>query len=86
MAELATHTESAEIVVDGQLKDVPARTVSWDEVVDLAFPGERGKADLTFVVTYSDAELPKSGILEKGGTVVVARQGTSFSVAKHRRS
>ncbi len=74
------------IVVNGQQKTISARDVSWDEVVDMAYPGERGKEDLTFVVTYSDAEHDKSGILEQGGTVAVKEEGTSFNVAKHRRS
>lgn len=74
------------IVVDGQPKTVPTRDVSWDEVVDLAFPAERQNQDLTFVVTYSDAAHDKSGLLEQGGTVRVKEKGTSFNVAKHRRS
>jgi hypothetical protein len=75
-----------EIVVDGQQKSVPARDVSWDEVVDLAFPGERENDQLTFVVTYSDAAHDKDGILAEDSSVRVKEKGTSFNVAKHRRS
>jgi hypothetical protein len=80
------HKHEIEIVVDGQQKTVPSRDVTWDEVVDLAFPGERQNPDLTFVVTYSDAAHDKSGILAQGATVRVKEKDTSFNVAKHRRS
>jgi hypothetical protein len=86
MPEPAAHVQTATIVVNGQQKTVPSRAVSWDEVVDLAFPGERNDGNFTFVVTYSDAQHPKSGILEQGGNVDVEKEGTSFNVAKHRRS
>jgi hypothetical protein len=86
-SEFLAHPQSPiTIVVNGQLKTVAARDVSWEEAVDLAYPGQREDEDLTFVVTYSDAEHGKSGILEKGGTVPVKKEGTSFNVAKHRRS
>lgn len=75
------------IIVNGQEKAIPSHEVTWDQIVDLAFPGEREKSDSTFVVTYSDAQgQPPSGLLEKGGSVRVERRGTSFNVAKHRRS
>jgi hypothetical protein len=79
--------ETYVIVVNGQEKPVHSHEVTWDHVVDLAFPGERENPAITFVVTYSDAEgHPQSGLLEKGGAVKVERRGTSFNVAKHPRS
>jgi hypothetical protein len=80
------HKHEVKIVVDGQQKTVSTRDVTWDEVVDLAFPGERQNDQLTFVVTYSDAAHDKSGILAQGATVRVKEKDTSFNVAKHRRS
>jgi hypothetical protein len=66
---------------------VASREVSWDEVVDLAYPGEREDPNFTFVVTYSDADhKPESGLLQKGGRVRVEEHGTSFNVARRRRS
>ncbi len=81
-----SHKHEIEIVVDGQQKSVPTHDVTWNEVVDLAFPGERQNPDLTFVVTYSDAAHDKSGILAQDATVRVKEKDTSFNVAKHRRS
>ncbi len=81
-----TKPRAVTIVVDGQPKTVPSRDVTWDEVVDLAFPGERQNDQLTFVVTYSDAAHDKSGILAQDATVRVKEKDTSFNVAKHRRS
>jgi ribosomal protein S4 len=85
-ADAEAREKHVTIVVNGQKKTVPSRTVSWDEVVDLAYPGERGDENFTFVVTYSDAQHSKSGILEQGGSVEAKEEGTSFNVAKHRRS
>jgi|HubBroStandDraft_6_1064221.scaffolds.fasta_scaffold548527_2 hypothetical protein len=83
----AVHAHPATIVVNGQPKTVSSREVGWDEVVDLAFPGEREDENFTFVVSYSDAQNdPHSGILKKDGKVEVKEQGTSFNVARHRRS
>ena len=87
MPEAPAETKTVVIVVNGQQKSVASREVSWDEVVDLAYPGEREDPNFTFVVTYSDAEKhPDSGLLQKGGTVRVEERGTSFNVARHRRS
>ncbi len=83
--EAQNHTIT--IVVNGQEKTVSSDEVSWDAAVDLAFPGERNDENFTFVVTYSDAKSdPHSGILEAGGEVKAEKHGTSFNVAKHRRS
>jgi hypothetical protein len=87
MPEAPTESKTAVIVVNGQQKTVASREVSWGEVVDLAYPGEREDPNFTFVVTYSDAQQhPDSGLLQKGGRVRVEERGTSFNVAKHRRS
>lgn len=75
------------IVVNGEQKNVPSRVVSWEAVVDMAFPGDRSNADLTFIVTYERTEQSKhDGTLAVGGTVKVKKEGTVFYVAKHRRS
>jgi hypothetical protein len=75
------------VVINGQPKVVTAREVTWDQVVDLAFPGERTDANLTFIVTYEETDESKhDGTLAVGGSVHVKKEGTVFSVAKHRRS
>lgn len=75
------------VVINGQLKVVTAREVTWEQVVDLAFPGERTDANLTFIVTYEETDESKhDGTLAVGGSLNVKKEGTVFSVAKHRRS
>jgi hypothetical protein len=75
------------IVVNGQPKDVTSRVVTWDEVVDFAFPSERSNPDLSFVVTYEEADESKhDGTLAVGASVRVKKEGTVFYVASRRRS
>lgn len=79
--------EGAAIVVNGQLKQVPSREVSWVEVVELAFPGDRTNPDLQFIVTYEEAaEQKDDGTLGDTNSVRVREKGTVFHVKKHRRS
>jgi hypothetical protein len=80
-------TQSATIIVNGQQKSVPSRRVTWDDVVDLAYPGQRSDPDFTFVVTYSQAEQAEhEGLLAEGGAVEVRKEGTVFDVVSRRRS
>ena len=84
---LEQSTQSATIVVDGQPKSVPSRRVTWDQVVDLAYPDQRSDPNLTFVVTYSQAEQAvHEGLLAEGGDVEVRKEGTVFDVVSRRRS
>lgn len=79
--------QPASIVVNGEPKNVGTRLVSWETVVDLAFPGDRSNPDLTFIVTYEQTEQSKhDGTLAVGGSVTAKKEGTVFYVAKHRRS
>jgi hypothetical protein len=76
-----------EIVVIGQPHVVSSRVVTWDQVVDFAYPGQRTDANLEFIVTYEEADEPKDdGTLAVGGSVKVKKEGTVFYVANRRRS
>jgi Multiubiquitin len=75
------------IVVNGQLKVVTSRVVTWDEVVDLAYPGQRNDPEMSFIVTYEEADESKDdGTLAVGRSVKVKKEGTVFYVAGRRRS
>ena len=75
------------IVVNGQLKVVTSRVVTWDEVVDLAYPGQRSDPEMSFIVTYEEADESKDdGTLAVGRSVKVKKEGTVFYVAGRRRS
>lgn len=76
-----------EIVVNGDEFEVPHSNITWNEVVDLAYPGERDQPDKVFRVDYEGANShPTSGALAENGHVVVERRGTEFSVIRSVRS
>lgn len=75
-----------EIIVGGQLKEVPTSVVTYAQIGALAFPEHAGNADITFVITYRKAHEPKEGSLTEGGSVEVKHRGTIFNVTFTRRS
>jgi len=75
-----------EIVVNGQVKEVPAPVVTYAEIGGIAFPEHVGNPDITFVITYRKAHEPKEGSLTEGGSVEVKHRGTVFNVTFTRRS
>jgi hypothetical protein len=78
---------TASIIVNGQKKSVPSRIVSFDEVVKLAFPEAAPNPDITYTVTYRNADEPKhDGSLVEGETVKVKEEGTVFSVTRTTKS
>src|ERR1700682_1687407 len=86
MAMDADQTEFT-VVVNGQPKVVTSRVVTWDQVVDFAFPGQRNDPDLSFIVTYEETDESKhDGTLAVGGSLRVKKEGTVFYVASRRRS
>jgi hypothetical protein len=72
-----------EIVVDTVPHTVQDARVTWDQVVDFAYPGQKDNPQYVFKVQYEDAvSQPKSGTLVKGKQVEVKRNGTIFSVLR----
>lgn len=68
------------IVINGELAVVPHETVSYAEVVAIAYPVAPGP-DTTYTVTFRKAKSPRrEGILVAGETVEVRKEGTSFDV------
>ena len=85
--EFVTVTPSFGVIVNGQEKPVGSRTVTYDEIVRLAFPDKVGNADITFVVLFRRAkQQPKEGSLVDGGTVEIKKEGTIFNVTFTNRS
>jgi hypothetical protein len=71
------------IVVDTVEQTVHDAHVTWEQVVELAYPGQSGNPQYVFKVQYEDAvSHPTSGTLVKGGHVEVERTGTTFSVLR----
>jgi hypothetical protein len=72
-----------EIVVDTVPQTVQDAKVTWDQVVDFAYPGQKNDPQYVFKVQYEDAaSQPTSGTLVKGKHVAVRRTGTTFSVLR----
>jgi hypothetical protein len=75
-----------EITVNSRLDLVPAAHVTFEQVVQLAFPGSHGP-NIVFAMTYRHAQSkPHAGELGPGGSVEVKHKGTIFNVTKTDKS
>ncbi len=79
--------DGADVVINGEAKQVPSRTVTYAEVVELAFPGFGQDANSTFVVLYRKSDGARAeGSMVAGDSVKVHKQGSSFNVTRSIRS
>ncbi len=75
------------IIVNGTEHVVSDDVVTFDEIVEIAFPGHPTNPDIVFSVTFEKAESkPHQGTLAAGGTVTVKKHGTVFDVTQTNRS
>ncbi len=75
-----------EITVNSRHDPVPSAHVTFEQVVQLAFPGSHGP-NIVFAMTYRHAESrPHAGELGPGGAVEVKHKGTIFNVTKTDKS
>ena len=74
-----------EIVVNGELKVVENETVTYEQVVTLAYPTPPGPGT-RFTVTFRNAQHPHEGSLAPGGSVQVKKEGTVFNVRATNKS
>lgn len=73
-----------EIVVNARERSVPGKTVTFEQIVDIAFPRNAPSPGQPFVysMTYRRAaSVPHAGELGPGGTVTV-KKGTIFNVTR----
>lgn len=71
-----------EIIVNSRPRTVNARTVTFEQIVQLAFPGQH-EPNVVFSMTYRHAaSTPHAGELGTGGTVNVKKKGTVFNVTR----
>lgn len=71
-----------EIVVNARARTVEARTVTFEQIVQLAFPGQHD-TNVVFSMTYRHAaSTPHAGELGAGGSVDVKKKGTIFNVTR----
>lgn len=85
------HSEAAQprkftIIVNGQKKVVTTKTVTFDEIVKLAFPAPPAGANILYTVSYEDGpRLNPQGSLKEGQTVKV-KNGMIFNVTATDKS
>ncbi|WP_318765071.1 multiubiquitin domain-containing protein [Agrobacterium fabrum] len=71
-----------EIIINSRPRTVNARTVTFEQIVQLAFPGQHGP-NVVFSMTYRHAaSAPHAGELGAGGSVDVKKKGTVFNVTR----
>jgi hypothetical protein len=75
-----------EIIVNSRPHVVSTEQVNFEQVVQLAFPGQQQEPNAVFSMTYRHAaSKPHAGELGAGGTVEV-KKGTVFNVSKTIKS
>lgn len=85
MVEQAVHTKYTIIVNGQEMKDVK-QTLTFVDVLNLAFPAPRPIPDSDYSITFKNAaSSPRKGQLNVGGTVEV-RNGTMFDVTPTNKS
>nr|MDT0663521.1 multiubiquitin domain-containing protein [Micromonospora sp. DSM 115978] len=78
-AEIVGRRQDYVIVVNGTLAGVDLPNVSYEQVVEIAFPGP-DDPNVTYSVAFRNAEgRPGSGLLVAGRFVEAKKKGTSFS-------
>ena len=71
-----------EIIVNSRPRTVNARTVTFEQIVQIAFPGQH-EPNVVFSMTYRHAaSTPPAGELGVGGSVDVKKKGTVFNVTR----
>lgn len=76
-----------EVIVNARPHILAEQTVTYEMVVQLAYPGCQSQGNVTFSMTYRHAaSRPHSGELGPGGTVKVKRKGTVFNVVRTIKS
>ncbi|MES9995735.1 multiubiquitin domain-containing protein [Desulfovibrio aminophilus] len=74
--------QTFEIIVNARPRTVDDRHVTFEQVVQLAFPGQHGP-NVVFSMTYRHAaSIPHAGELGAGGSVDVKKKGTVFNVTR----
>ncbi len=75
-----------EIIVNARPKTVPEKTVTYTQIVAIAFPGPHDDNVLFSMTFRKAASKPHAGELSLGGTVEVKKKGTIFNVSPTVRS
>jgi len=82
------HEHTYTLILNLEEKTVPDPTVTFDQIVRLAFPDLADQPETTFKVTFRKAEGPThDGSMVDGDTVEIKKNGkTSFTVVHATKS
>lgn len=79
--------KGADVAINGELRHVTDRIVTYEQVVSWAFPSLTTDPNSTFTVLYRKADNGRTeGSLVPGASVKMHKQGSSFSVTHSIRS
>lgn len=83
---MAHEDKKYKIVVNGTEHTVTKELVTYEQIVQIAFPGHPNDPNTSFSVTYEHAaSKPHAGTLAAGGKVTV-KNNTHFDVTQTNRS
>ena len=75
-------SKTFEIIVNSRPREVDEKQVTFEQIVQLAFPGSH-ETNVVFSMTYRHAaSTPHAGELGAGGSVEVKKKGTVFNVTR----
>lgn len=78
-----SEAKTVEITVNSREDFVPSTHVTFEQVVELAYPGAQPEANVVYSMTYRHVESkPHAGELSAGGSVAVKHKGSVFNVAR----
>ncbi|MFA6554082.1 MAG: multiubiquitin domain-containing protein [Candidatus Paceibacterota bacterium] len=81
------HEKDYTIIVNGTEHVLSTDVVTFEQVVEIAFPGHPTTPDTIFSITFEKAHSkPHQGTLAAGGSVTVKKHGTVFDVTQTNRS
>lgn len=78
------HNKTIIIIVNGREKEVTGKTISYSQVVQLAFPDDQPNDTIEYTVAYANPH-GKDGTLVEGQSVHL-KKGMIFNVTKTNRS
>lgn len=83
-SQVPGQNKTVTIIVNGRPRDVTGKSISYEEIVKLAFPDDPSNQDIDFTVAYANPH-GKDGELVAGQEVHV-KEGMVFNVTKTNRS
>lgn len=78
------HNKTTVIIVNGRPKEVTGKTISYSQVVLLAYPDDQANDKIEYTVAYANPH-GKDGTLVEGQSVHI-KKGMIFNVTKTNRS